>query len=252
MARPTPKLYNALVEAFTKVGKPEYAKVARLAATSSYVAKRAWEAGWPQRDELDMEMPAIREVLYGEVLAARAARATATRRLMAKHAQMLQDAQDDSAQQRAIEGMAVRSIMVAVDALARETVQFTKLLPKLQAKITELLNRAIDDPDFSLQQLQQVITWATVNLDTLSKAADKAQALERKFMGEADTTIKVVDGRSPEEKAGSLLKTLLALKEANRLPSPAAPEKVLAAVPSSDSLQEALPVIDAEFIVKMS
>jgi len=162
---------------------------------------------------------------------------------MARHNQMLTLANDDAAQQRAIEGMAVRSVLVVSDALAREMVQFTTLAPKLQAKINELVNQAIDDPDFSLQQLQQLITWATNNLDVLTKAVERAQSLERKYMGEADTTIRIIDSRTAEDKASTLVQTLMALHESRRLSLTPDPDKVIAGMGKGEALK-AMPVID--------
>lgn len=224
--RPTPALYEGLVKAFSTLGRAEYAAAGRLAKCSSTIAKRAWNDGWPQRDINDMPMPPIKDLFQQEVLTARAARAQITRRLINRQAKLMQEAQDDATQQRAIEGMAVRSIMVAVDALARETVQFTGILPKIQSKINELVQQALEDPEVPLSRLQQIITWAHANLDMLAKAADKAQALERKYMGEPDTTIRLVDGRSSQEKIAALTSTLMALKESGRLALMPTPESI--------------------------
>lgn len=248
MARPTIKTYDNITRAFLQVGRADFKKVAGLCGQTTHLVKRAWETGFPQNDPSDPVMLPIKQVIEGEVLAAKAARASATRKLMSRHAQQLQDAIDDSAQQRAIEGMAVRSIMVAVDSLARETVQFTALIPKLQAKINELVSQAIDDPDFTLQQLQQLITWATANLDVLSKTAERAQSLERKFMGEADTTVRIVDQRTPEEKATNLVATLMALKANNRLSFTPSDDVVIGGMNDSATMKKLAPVIEAQVV----
>lgn len=240
MSRPSPKLYDALVKAFHKIGRAEFTAAGRLANCSAHIAKRAWEQGWPQKDEFDAPMPAIRDLFHQEIIAARATRAKVTRELLARQAKAMQDAADDAAQQRAIEGMAVRSIMVAVDALARETVGITQsVLPKLQTKINELVLQALDDPETSLTRLQQIITWVNTNLEIIAKTAEKAQTLERKYMGEPDTTIRVVNDQSPEEKIAAITQTLVSLANSGRLAMPPPADKVEAGVKKSD-------IIDAE------
>lgn len=237
--RPTPATYDRLVHAFHKLGRAEFTAAGKLASVSAHVAKRAWEKGWPQRPETnDPPMPPIKDVIHQEVLAARAARAEATRKLIARQTKLLQDAHDDQTQQRAIEGMAVRSILVAVDALARETVQVTGLLPKIQSKIMELVQQALEDPEIPLSRLQQIITWMHTNLDLLAKTAEKAQVLERKYMGEPDATVKIIDGRSPEEKVSALVATLMSLKEAGRLSAVPSHEIVVDALPNAQTAVE--------------
>ena len=217
--RPTPKTYDELLKAYRMIGRNDYSAAARLAGTVPQVAKRAWLTGWPIEVPTDMPMPAIKDLFERQVFAARAARAKATKALMQKQAEMLNAAQDDAAQQRAIEGMAARSIMVTVDAFASQMLQLSTIFPKLQGKINALIEEMMADEEVPLSRMQQVITWAITNIDLLTKAMEKAQVIERKFLGDADSTIKIVDGRTPEERINSIMSTLLSLKDAGKLPA---------------------------------
>ncbi len=239
-ARPTPALYERLVKAYEQLGRAEYAAAGRIAGCSALVAKRGWDEGWPQRDQDDYPMPAIKTVFEAIVVAARSARARATRELMKHHSKSLKEAVDDAAQQRAIEGMAVRSIMVAVDSLARETVAVThQILPRLTQKVVELAEKAMADPDVQLGKLQQITTWLHQNLDLLSKTADKAQVMERRYMGEAESTLKIIDGRSQDEKVAALTSALVLLAQRGKLGITVSETKVLENLPQNK-------VIDAE------
>jgi hypothetical protein len=217
--RPTPKTYDELVKAFRIIGKNDYSQAARLANTVPTIAKRAWLTGWPSEIPTDPPMPAIKDMFERQVFAARAARAKATKSLMQKQAEMLNAAQDDAAQQRAIEGMAARSIMVTVDAFASQMLQLSTVFPKLQKKINALIEEMMNDEEVPLSRMQQVITWAVTNMDMLTKAMEKAQTIERKFLGDADATVKIVDGRTPEERISGIMTTLLSLKDAGKLPA---------------------------------
>lgn len=215
--RPTQEEYQALEKAFAQHGRPEFKPVGKLAKQPAAIAKRAWEEGFPSVDPLDFPMPAIKDTFHAEVIGARAARAAATRKLIARHARIIQDATDDQTHQRAVEGMTVRSLMLTVDAMAREMLQFTTAMPKIQAKINSIIQEALDDPEIPLARLQQIVTWGLTNLDLLMKSADKAQVLERRFMGEPDQTIKITDSRTSEEKVSALAQTLMMLSRSGRL-----------------------------------
>ncbi len=243
--RPTPKTYDELVKAFRVIGKNDYAAAARVAGTVPQVAKKAWLTGWPIESPVDMPMPAIKDLFERQVFAARAARAKATKALMQKQAEMLNAAQDDAAQQRAIEGMAARSIMVTVDAFASQMLQLTSVFPKLQAKINGLIEEMMADEEVPLSRMQQVITWAITNIDLLTKAMEKAQVIERKYLGDADSTIKIIDSRTPEERINGIMSTLLSLKDAGKLPAlPSMPTVIDVSKTEAGSVLKKLPSFD--------
>lgn len=241
--RPTPKTYDELVKAFRIIGRNDYTQAARMAGTVPATAKRAWQMGWAQELPTDIPMPAIKDLFERQVFAARAARAKATRSLMQKQAEILNAAQDDAAQQRAIEGMAARSIMVTVDAFASQMLQLSTIFPKLQKKINALLEEMMNDDEVPLSRMQQVITWAVTNVDMLTKAMEKAQVIERKFLGDADATVKIIDGRSPEERINGIMSTLMSLKETGKLPAfPSMPTVIDVSKTEASSLLKKLPL----------
>jgi hypothetical protein len=216
--RPTPLLYDNLLKAFRQLGTADYTGAARLSATTPAIAKRAWLKGWPQRDPTDPPMPPLQSVFEAAALSARAHRQRAHQALMHEQQKKLASAVGDVAQQKAIEGMAARSLMIATDKLSSGTLSMiTRVFPKLEAKLIELIEAATLDEDIPLSRLQQIVTWLVELQDRLAKQLQVAQLVERKHMGEADQTIRVTDDRSTEEKVHAMAHTLMSLRTAGRL-----------------------------------
>lgn len=217
-ARPKPKTYDDLVAAFRSLDRVDYVAAARLAGTTPAIAKRAWLSGWPPEDSLSYPMRPIRDLHEREALAARAIRQQAHAKAMAEQARLLQEASDDAAHQRAIEGMAVRSVMLITDKMAQGMLDIVvAVFPKLQKKLAEIIEEATADEDIPLSRLQQIVTWLFENHERLGKLLEKAQAAERKYLGEADQTVKVIDNRTAEERLGAIAETLVKLQTAGRL-----------------------------------
>lgn len=216
--RPTPLLYDELLRAYRQLGTADYTGAARLSGTTPAVAKRAWLKGWPQKDITDSPMPPLQSVFEAAALSARAQRQRAHQALMHEQQKKLAAAVGDVAQQKAVEGMAVRSLMIATDKLGAGTLSMiTRVFPALEKKLIELIEQATLDEEIPLSRLQQIVTWLVELQERLAKQLQVAQLVERKHMGEADQTLRVVDERTTEEKVNTMAMTLLSLRSAGRL-----------------------------------
>lgn len=217
-SRPKPKTYDDLVAAYRTLDRVDHVAAARIAGTTPAIAKRAWISGWELDAPTSYPMPAIRDLHEREALAARAIRQKAHAKAMSEQSRLLMEASDDAAHQRAIEGMAVRSVMLITDKMAQGMLDIvTSVFPRLQKKLAQIIEEVTADDEIPLSRLQQIVTWLFENHERLGKLLEKAQAAERKYLGEADQTVKLIDNRTADERLGAIAETLVKLQTTGRL-----------------------------------
>lgn len=194
--RPDIATYELLVEAFRRMpsDRPNFKTAARYAGVEPLVAKTAWFRGWlaqPVDQEaevgavvIDPPMHPIEVVFERERFKARAVRSNLYRKMHASQELAAMEAEDDYANQRAIEGMACLSTMVVTSELAASLATIVRSMPSVVDSLNDDLLAMQSDESVPMAKkmllLQQMISLT----ERLSLANERSLKNTRIFIGD--------------------------------------------------------------------
>jgi hypothetical protein len=190
-------VYDRLVRAFQKLGRPDFQEAALLADTTVARAKTAWNDGFGKVGEAPL--PAIRDMFLKEQVRARATRAKLHKRIMdrAKHA--AEDARDDTALSAALEGLVVRKAMMAADELLEQVHTLVTAGRSLVDSIASDVQAMVHDKEVSTQMKMSYATNIVKLFKDAADSVDKIQKMEGRFMGRPDIRISIDESSDIED-----------------------------------------------------
>jgi hypothetical protein len=225
----TPGFYEALVEAYRKIGR-NYSAVAREVGCNPKTSQRAWERGWVDSvPPLPWAIP-IRDVIAEDQIQARAklARDNESKAgqvakanevaLQKKVESEVTDAISDAAAAKAEEAQVVRSMrrhtMMGLGALAHIR-KFA--LPRLvQFLIDDIRQREASGVGMKTHEVLANLRRIEEVSKALSEQAQRAIEMERKILGEPDTIVGIqADFNSPDGAVAAILEARNALERAS-------------------------------------
>jgi hypothetical protein len=183
------EVYDRLVRAFQKIGKPDFTEAALLADTTVGRAKTAWTQGFGKVGETPL--PAIRDLFLKEQVRARATRAKLHKKLMDRARGAAEDARDDTALSAALEGLVVRKAMMAADELVDQIHTLVSAARTLVDSISSDVMAMVHDKETSTQMKMSYATNIVKLFKDAADSVDKIQKMEGRYMGRPDIRISV-------------------------------------------------------------
>ncbi len=239
--RPQTAIYDAIVACYRKLDREaggikgvHHQQVAKLLKQPQQVVMWAWERGWPGAQGIP-GMPAVRDLIFREQVLARAARNKAMQKMIEARTEELNNATEDSARSRALEGLAVRQQMMVAGELLNNTLQVLMGVQRMRESVIAGINELADDPSTPMSKRLQIMNQMSEIAERDSKTLERAQALERRFMGEVEQRHKMDGEASAAATAESVFDNLSALLRAmgvqqkpgaGALPAPADPQLI--------------------------
>jgi len=215
--RPLLVVYDAIVATYRKLEREDggikqshHYQVAKLLKQSPQVVIWAWETGWPGAKGIP-PMVAVRDLVFREQVLARSRRNQAMQKLVAARTKELNEAVEDSAQARALEGLAVRQQMMVASELMANTLQMLLGAQKMRESVIAGINELAADPTTPMSKRLQIMDTLSEIAERDSKTLERAQALERRFMGEVEQRHKVDSESAAAVTAESMYDNLAAL-----------------------------------------
>lgn len=227
-----------------------HTQVARILKTTSDVCRKAWHRGWPSTDRKVATLLPIKELVFRDKVLARAKRNGLVNKLMDTRLKMVDQANDDAAESRALEGLAVRQQMMVAGELLANTYQVLRASAAVRESIIKGLQITADDPTTPMSKRLAIMNTISEIAERDSKTLERAQTLERRFMGEVESRQKVETGATVSTSAEAVYDDLAGLFRAlnlgsvrGALPPPAA-KPVTVDVTSTPSV--AVPAVATE------
>ena len=237
-SRPQTAIYDSIVACYRKLDRevggikgPHHQQIAKLLKQPHQVVVWAWEKGWPGAQGIP-GMPAVRDLIFREQVLARAARNKTMQKLIEARTEELNNATEDSARSRALEGLAVRQQMMVAGELLNNTLQVLMGVQKMRESVIAGVNELANDPKTPMSKRLQIMDQLSEIAERDSKTLERAQALERRFMGEVEQRHRVDADTASAATAESVFDNLSALLRAmgvqqkpaaGALPAPAEP-----------------------------
>jgi hypothetical protein len=215
MAEKKSDIYDRLVRAFQKLGKPDFNEAALLADTTVGHAKKAWNTGFGKVGETPL--PAIRDMFLKEQVRARATRARLHKKIMDRAKATAEDARDDAALSAALEGLVVRKAMMAADELLDQVHTLVSAARTLVDSISSDVQAMVYDKEVSTQMRMSYATNIVKLFKDAADSVDKIQKMEGRFMGRPDIRISVDEDPSIEEDLLEIMNGYEALNTHRRL-----------------------------------
>jgi hypothetical protein len=191
------EVYDRLVRAFQKLGRPDFQEAALLADTTVARARTAWNDGFGKVGEVPL--PAIRDMFLKEQVRARATRAKLHKRIMDRAKIAAEDARDDSALSAALEGLVVRKAMMAADELLEQVHTLVTASRSLVDSIASDVQAMVHDEETSTQMKMSYATNIVKLFKDAADSVDKIQRMEGRFMGRPDIRVSVEESNDIED-----------------------------------------------------
>lgn len=209
--RPTRSTYDAIVALYRKIDRDNpkgvtastHTEVGRILRIPTAVARRAWHKGWqgePGRAGVPgvsaatpstPTLPPVKDLMLRERVLARAKRNRTIRNIVDTRTKELEAAVDDAAEARALEGFGVRQLMMVGVELQANTLQLLLASQKMRESVIEGIQAVADDPRTPISKRLQIMNTLSEIAERDSKTLERAQLLERRFMGEVESRQKV-------------------------------------------------------------
>jgi hypothetical protein len=190
-------VYDRLVRAFQKLGRPDFQEAALLADTTVSRAKTAWNEGFGKQGTTPL--PAIRDMFLKEQVRARATRAKLHKRIMDRAKNAAEDARDDTALSAALEGLVVRKAMMAADELLEQVHTLVTAGRALVDSIAGDVQAMVHDEEVSTQMKMSYATNIVKLFKDAADSVDKIQKMEGRFMGRPDIRIAIDESSDIED-----------------------------------------------------
>ena len=196
-------VYDRLVRAFQKLGRPDFQEAALLADTTVSRAKTAWTTGFGKVGEVPL--PAIRDMFLKDQVRARATRARLHKKIMDRAKNAAEDARDDTALSAALEGLVVRKAMMAADELFEQVHTLVAAGRVLVDSIASDVQAMVYDKEVSTQMKMSYATNIVKLFKDAADSVDKIQKMEGRFMGRPDIRISIEESSDIEDDLREIL-----------------------------------------------
>lgn len=168
-----------------------HVQVARILRTTSDLCRRAWHRGWESTDRKTPTMLPIKDLIFREKVVARGKRNQLVKKLIDNRLKVIEAAEEDNAQSRALEGLAVRQLMAVGSELTANTYKMLLASAAVRDSVIKGMQQVADDPSTPISKRLSIMNTISEIAERDSKTLERAQTLERRFMGEIESRQKI-------------------------------------------------------------